>query len=187
MMRPHGFGLAWIDLLFNIVMRFAMLLIMAILLINPKTTQKPMDVDAQSEYLIELSWTDNSTDDVDLWIESPNKQKVGFNHRDAGHMYLDRDDLGNNNAGIPERRELIYIRKTQSGEYTVNVHLYSRRWNQPSVAKVTVYKLKPSRTIVIASEQTLTEPGQEFTMMRFTLNDAGQVIYTNKLQKKMIK
>ena len=88
-------SVAFIDLLFNITIGFAMLFIIAFLLINPIT--KKGDVIVKAEFIITMSWPKDSKDDIDLYVMDPQKNIVYFRQRDKGLINLDRDDLGYSN------------------------------------------------------------------------------------------
>lgn len=135
-MRPHrrtaGANLAFNDMLFNILIGFVMLFIIAFLLINPIT--KKQDVPTKAEVMLMLSWDDDSMSDMDLWIESQTGEAVGFTRKEWANWYLDKDDLGGSNDtividGIPQvvrvNNETISMRGILPGKYYVAVHAYS--------------------------------------------------------------
>ena len=90
-MLKYSSNLAFIDLLFNLILGFAFLFIVAFLLINDPT--ETADVEANVEYMITMSWEGEKDIDLDLWIEGPSGL-VGFRDPSQGFMNLDRDDLG---------------------------------------------------------------------------------------------
>ena len=54
------------DMLFNVLIGFVLLFILAFMLINPIT--KKADIPQKAEIMVVLDWNDESFDDVDLWI-----------------------------------------------------------------------------------------------------------------------
>ena len=56
------------DLLFNVVVGLAFLFILAFILMNP--IAKTKDIESKSDFIIQLTWTDTSGDDIDLWVRS---------------------------------------------------------------------------------------------------------------------
>ena len=85
-------NLSFNDMLFNILIGFVMLFILAFLLINPIT--KKADVPTKAEILLMLEWDDMSPSDMDLWVETETGAYVGFTQRQWNNWYLDKDDLG---------------------------------------------------------------------------------------------
>lgn len=188
--------LAFTDLLFNVLIGFAFLFIIAFILINPvKETKK---IDSKAEFLIMMEWDDKSKYDIDLWMQDPLKTIVGFPNKEGGWVHLDRDDLGQANDMvalndgtvqlIEQNREIMTIRGIVPGEYIVNSHFYSAKaelGNAKAInVKYTVIKVNPYREVAVGMV-TLPKPGSEKTMIRFTINEKGDVVSKNKLQKKI--
>ena len=93
----YNSNLAFVDLLFNLILGFAFLFIVAFFLINDPTEDK--DVEAKVEYMIIMDWDGNRDIDMDLWVQSPSGL-VGFRSPNIGYVNLDRDDLGHRNDSI---------------------------------------------------------------------------------------
>jgi len=91
-------SIAFIDLLFNITIGLTMLFIIAFLLINP--VAKKGNVIVNAEFIITLSWPNDSQDDIDLYLKDPAGNIVYFKQKDIGLTNLDRDDLGTSNDTI---------------------------------------------------------------------------------------
>jgi len=187
--------LAFTDLLFNIVLGFAFMFIIAFLLINP--VQKDADIDAKAEFMIIMSWDDQSAYDIDLWMQDPVGNVVGFPNMHAGLLHLDKDDLGKSNDSVTMRdgsikqvylnREVMTIRGIVPGEYIVNNHLYSTKSASGSGAPMEVttkiIKLNPYRE-VHTGIVILPKRGSEETVIRFMIDNEGYVTSMNKRQKK---
>ena len=77
------------------------------------------------------------------------------------------------------------VRGVASGEYIVNIHLYSTKGlnTGPMPVHVEILKINPYSEIY-SGVTTLQLNGQEETVLRFTVNQAGDVISQNKLQKR---
>jgi len=127
-------NLSFNDMLFNILIGFVMLFILAFLLINPIT--KKADVPTKAEILLMLEWDDMSASDMDLWVETESGAYVGFTQRQWNNWYLDKDDLGITNdtividgraSFVRVNGETITMRGIQPGKYYVAVHSYSMR------------------------------------------------------------
>ena len=82
----------FIDLLFNALLGFVFLFVVAMLYINPDA--KLANVEKQAEYIISATWPENLKDDIDLWVKGPDGQIVSYLRKEAGWLHLDRDDRG---------------------------------------------------------------------------------------------
>ena len=91
-------SLAFTDLLFNILLGFAFMFLIAFILINP--IQKDADIEVKAEFMIIMEWDDQSAYDIDLWMMDPVGNIVGFPNMNAGLLHLDKDDLGQSNDTV---------------------------------------------------------------------------------------
>jgi hypothetical protein len=194
MRRSSEIGVAFTDLLFNALLGFVVMFVLAFLLINP--IARTGAVDAKAEFLITLSWPDGRSEDVDLYVEDPAGNLVWFRTREAGLMHLDRDDLGRSSDVIqvagreivnPLNQEVVSIRGIQPGEYVVNLHLYRGAPEaRPVPATVKVEKLNPKVEVVFYGEVVLDRSSQERTAVRFSLRSDGRVAGINRLPKALV-
>ena len=184
----YGSSVAFTDLLFNIVVGLAFLFLLAFILMNPIAKDK--DIEEKSDFIIILTWDDESGDDIDLWLRDPLGNILSFKNREDALMHLDRDDLGlsNDKVELPEggyvyvyrNKEVASLRGTHEGEYLVNIHVYNKKpWAdhsmRPSNIRVELIKLNPYDEVT-QTEFIATHRGQEFTAFHFTLDDEGEVI-----------
>jgi hypothetical protein len=125
------------DLLFNILVGFAFLFIIAFLLIKPEA--KKEDFERRAEFVVVMEWDHDQPDDIDLYVQDPTGTKVHFRLPVTNFMYLDKDDLGFANDIVKNvdgtitkvniNREVVTIRGIIPGEYIINAHYYSsRKW-----------------------------------------------------------
>ena len=172
------------DMLFNMLILFVFCFVIAILAFNPQPP-KVGDVPAKAEFLITVSWPDDNPNDVDTWVTEPGGKLLWFRQRDAGMLHLDRDDRGaRNNSVVVDgqsytthmRQEIVTLRGVVPGEYVVNAHYYDSRDQQPVDVSVTVIKVNPQAEVVFTGTQQLPRQGDERTLVRFTLDAAGQVL-----------
>jgi hypothetical protein len=193
MRRRNHTGLGFTDLLFNALLGFVVMFVLAFLLINP--IAKTGAVDPKAEFLITLAWPDGRPEDVDLYVEDPAGNLVWFRQREAGLMHLDRDDLGQRNDFIemggrrivsPLNQEIVSIRGILPGEHVVNLHLYRDEDGQPVPATVKVEKLNPKVELVFYGAVTLAEHGDERTAVRFSVGSDGRVRDVNRLAKRIV-
>lgn len=181
------------DLLFNALLGFTFLFLVAIMFMNP--IAKKGIIDPKAEYIITVSWPDNNPDDIDTWVEDPNGNLVWFRNREAGLIHLDRDDRGlvNDTLDIngrkvqnPLNQEVVTIRGVVPGEYVVNVHYYASETGQPVPVSVRVDKVNPALEVIYYDTLTLQRKGEEKTALRFTINADGRVSGISTIPKSLV-
>ncbi len=179
------------DLLFNTLLGFSLLFFISILFMNP--IAKLGNVNYKAEYIITVTWPDNQPDDVDVWMSDPNQNILSYRNRDVGWLQLDRDDQGDLNDTIevngvkmlyPINQEVVSIRGIVSGEYILNVQLYKHITQIPVTATIKIEKVNPSLKVVYVDKVTLNKEDDEKTVLRFTLDTAGNITDINHLDKK---
>ncbi len=185
-------GDAFTDLLFNALLGFAFMFFISFALI-----QKPQDggkIDNKAEFIISAEWKDGNPEDVDLIVEDPKGNIVYFQSQQAGLMHLDRDDRGALGDRIVidgieklnlSNQEVVTIRGYMKGEYVVNL-LYYKSYDAPTTVKVKVEKINPKLELIYFNDFFLKKTGDEITAVRFTLDDRGNVLDINQLQKPLI-
>ena len=194
----YGSSVAFTDLLFNIVVGLAFLFLLAFILMNPIAKEK--DVEEKSDFIIVMTWDDESGDDIDLWVRDPAGRIVSFRNRGIGFMHLDRDDLGLSNDKVQgpdgkiiyvyRNKEVVSLRGYSEGKYTVNVHVYNKKpWKDKKMyrsnIKVELIKLNPYSEVAQA-EFIAVGRGQEFTAFHFTLDADGKVIKLSSEREALI-
>ena len=132
--KSYNSNTSFLDILFNTLVGFVLLFIIAFLLISP--VKKKKEIEQKAEYVITVTWPGDLSDDVDSWLEDPTGKVMYFRKREVGLMHLDRDDLGSLNDTVlvpgiglvnyPYNREITTIRGIRPGEYVFNVHLYRK-------------------------------------------------------------
>ena len=202
------------DLLFNILVGFAFLFIIAFLLIKPE--QKKEDFQRKAEFVVVMEWDHDQPDDIDLYVQDPTQQKVHFRLPITNFMYLDKDDLGYANDIVKNvdgtvtkvniNREVVTIRGIIAGEYVINAHYYSsREWSRlgnvaeygelPTNSKQVQDKEKPLTVkielhkvnpykILWVGEKKFFHKGQEETFVRFTIDKNGEQIGDFEYEEK---
>lgn len=186
------------DLLFNILVGFAFLFIIAFLLIKPEA--KKEDFERRAEFVVVMEWDNDANGDIDLYVEDPTGKQVSFRYHNHNYMHLDKDDLGASNdtvinadgtiSTVKINREVVTIRGIIKGEYVINAHYYSLRSYDkinPKKSVVTVrvelHKANPY-SIMWAGEKTFSRRGQEETFLRFSLDKDGKVLSPFTFEKK---
>ena len=181
------------DLLFNALLGFTFLFLVAILFMNP--VSKSGIVSPKAEYIVTVNWPDNNPDDIDIWVEDPVGNLIWFRNREAGLVHLDRDDRGVVNDQIEMNgqtvetklnQEVVTIRGRVTGEYVINLHYYESKTNLPVKVSVEVAKINPAVEIIYYGETVLKEKGVEETAVRFSIADDGSVNNVNRNKKSII-
>ena len=197
------------DLLFNILVGFAFLFIVAFLLIKPESKEK--DFDRRAEFIVVLEWDAGAKDDIDLYVEDPLGGLSSFRNPRVNFSHLDKDDLGAKNdttvlpngviKTIPINREVMTIRGNIPGEWVVNAHYYSDYGVERSVngegkmtignpktslsaltVKVELHRVNPYDILGIW-EKKFYYRGQEETFVRFTIDKDGMLIGPFEFEK----
>ena len=189
---PFRTGPVFRDMLYLLSLSFAVLLIYALIQINPPA--KKSEVEQKAEFLLILEWERKSDADVDLWAMDPQENVVWFLKKTGGFLHLDKDDLGQRNDTIiinGEKkiiylnREVITIRGIMPGEYIANVHYYGNSEKKLVRGYVKLLKLNPY--IEYANKQfILKNVGDEITVFRFWVDKDGYVINMNQDQHRFI-
>lgn len=181
---------SFFDVLMNGMGAFIALFMLSMLQPHqPKKTEEQGYV--EGIYRITLTWDGQSNDDVDLYVRDPAEHIAYFSNRDAGLMHLEHDDLGASSntttdasgqrIRVEANEEHVILRGTMSGEYIVNVHMYSKR--DPGPASVTVVLRRSKDNMALCTRTVaLGQRGEEHTAFRFTLNADGEMISTNQLE-----
>lgn len=191
--RRRGTSDPFTDLLFNALLGFTFLFLVAIMFMNP--VAKKGIIDPKAEYIITITWDDNRPDDVDTWVEDPGGQLIWFRNREAGLIHLDRDDRGmvNDTLSIngqeianPLNQEVITIRGVVPGEYVINLHYYASETQQPVNVNIEIAKVNPWLEILYYGTVVLEEVGQEKTAVRFVIEAEGAINNINHLQKSLV-
>ncbi|MBM3506874.1 MAG: hypothetical protein FJX64_03945 [Alphaproteobacteria bacterium] len=182
------------DMLFNALLSFTFMFLIAFMLINP--TAQTGKIDPKAEVLITMKWPDNHPDDVDLYVEDPNGGVVWYHVKEAGLMHLDRDDRGNYRDTIavgnkkienPLNQETVTIRGIVPGEYVVNVHHYLANGTEDVPVELKVEKLNPEVSLVFYTKLHLDHKGQELTAVRFTMDEKGAITDVNRRPKTLVR
>lgn len=129
--------------------------------------------------IVEVLWPDEIDTDVDLWVQAPGDQPVGYSN--LGGLVFDmlRDDRGHYRDISGANYEVAYSRGAPMGEYTINVHLYSNAERSlPIPVKVIVSVRVDKKRIrrIAARDVSLGFLGEELTVLRFSLDDKARLV-----------
>ncbi len=188
---------AFQDMLFLMLSGVTILWVLSFLLINPVAKQN--DIETPAEFLLTLEWAEESDDDLDLWLRTPNGVVISFMNKDAGGANLERDDLGKRNDCtrlydavaktvaedcVKVNREVITLRGLVPGEYQLKFVVYTTMGGvdgNPVTAEiidVNPYKIKFKKTF------TYSKRGQHISIIRFTLDEDGNLTEFSQVPAK---
>jgi hypothetical protein len=170
---------------------FVVLVIMLLPHLNPPGARTADDMSPPGNVIVETRWPDEIDADVDLWVQAPGDVPVGYSNKGGAVFNLLRDDLGSRVDVTGLNYETSYSRGVLPGEYTVNLHLYrnpSKSYPIP-VTVVTSVKRNSDQAArqLLASKVLLVREGEETTVYRFRLSEAGALVAgsVHSLQKPL--
>lgn len=171
----------------------ALLGIFLIIAITEKPKATPLRIDTLGLYAVQVAWPGGSNDDVDLWVQDPLGNFAWFDALTSASMTLNGDDLGcSTGTGYGQDNktclngERTIIKAAVPGEYTVNVHMYSKNQQGKTTVTCSLWELRGHDRVLITKKIILTHGGQEETCFRFTLDTSGNATNFNTLQKRFI-
>lgn len=175
---------SFLDVLFNFLLATIVLLVIAVLHIVVE--QNKADIKVNAEFVITLEWDHDQDNDVDIWIEDPNRLVLWYRDQEVGVMHGDRDDKGwqddmyINGEIIKINQEIITFRGIVEGEWIINIHLYrvgkSVRDKEGSTVKISLIKLNPKASIIFKKEYRMETYWEQITVARFHMTGAGIVL-----------
>jgi hypothetical protein len=182
------------DILFNALLGFIFMFVVAIMLINPDAQSGKVDV--MAEFIVTATWPDNHPDDIDLYVEDPGGNIAWYHSKEAGLVHLDRDDRGQYRDTIvvagerivnPLNQETVTVRGIVPGEYVVNVYHFIANSTDPVPVSVKVEKVNPDLSVIYYGTLDLDHKGDERTAVRFRVDPAGEVIDVSTRQKSLVQ
>lgn len=195
----YASNMAFLDMLFNLVIAFAFLFLASFMLIKPPAEDHPGGMKLSAEFVITMTWPDDSIDDIDMWMLLPDGKMISFLSKDSGYVTLDRDDRGalGDILEMPDgtrklteiNKEIMTIRAIRPGKYTVNAFAYAQykhmdgfdaKTTFPMPVKMTLTKLNPTTKELISTEFILETVGQQHTGFTFELGADGNVYNIEK-------
>jgi hypothetical protein len=181
-----------VDLLVALVIMLTAIL--ALTTISRKHT--PPSIPVYGKYVVVVDWPDGNKDDVDTYVEDPQDHIASFLNPQIGLMHLEQDDLGTGTSDsatvggkqvAPKRNEeRVIIKGIVPGEYTVDVHLFTKRQSGPVAVTVKLVRLEGHDATVISQKVVLLQQGNEKTAFRFTLRANGTWCCKNQISKDLV-
>jgi hypothetical protein len=179
-MRRYSSNLAFVDLLFNLLVGFTSLFVIAFLMINP--ISKTGEVTPPIKMFVEVEWDKDLNKDIDLFVRGPDGTIVFFGRKDGNYMTLERDDLGwtsdtyvinGEEITVQRNYEIINFAELPPGEYVIAVFYFSST-GDPVEVKASVRTISPHRVVYQGVVEGLT-PRKERTVVSFTVDADGNV------------
>jgi hypothetical protein len=171
---------------------FMTVVILMLAHINPKASAaSAKETSPPGNVMVEANWPPDFDSDVDLWVQAPGDLPVGYSNKGGAVFNLLRDDLGQQLDVSGLNYESSFSRGIIPGEYTVNLHLYRNRARTPAVPVTVVVSTKPDADAptrqVLMTRLTIEREGEERTVFRFKLTEAGTVVpgSVNSLQRPL--
>jgi hypothetical protein len=146
--QKYKSSFGFIDLLFNLLVGFTFMFILAFMLINP--VAKKHDFDPKAEYMVIMSWDPKSSTDIDMWIQDDLDNIVSFGVKNKGLMNL---------------------------SVTVTGHWFSKKIDQytkPETITFELIQLNPYKEVIL-KKLILNGPGDEVHALGFVITDDGEV------------
>ena len=173
-------GTVFRDVVMLALVGFVAIVVMLLPHLNPPGAKTADDATPPGNVIVEVRWPDEIDADVDLWVQAPGDIPVGYSNKGGAVFNLLRDDLGSRIDVTGLNYESSYSRGVQSGEYTVNLHLYRNPSNVYPIPATVVTSVKRSADQttrqLLASKVLLAREGEEMTIYRFRLSEAGALV-----------
>jgi hypothetical protein len=178
--EDDGSGTVFRDVIMLALVGFVALVIIMLPHIQPPGAKTTGEITAPGNVIVEVRWPDHVDADVDLWVQAPGDLPVGYSNKGAAVFNLLRDDLGMRADVTGLNYETSYSRGIPPGQYTVNLHLYRNPSQLYPVRATVVTSVKRDTAEraeqLLASEVLLLSDGEEITVYRFRLTEAGALV-----------
>jgi len=156
---------------------FLVIVLLLLPWLNPVGRQNETSLTPPGSVIVEMLWPKEMASDVDLWVQAPGEDPVGYRNMGEHYFNLLRDDRGQVDDATPINYETAYSRGIPSGEEVVNVYLYRlERGEAPIPVTVYVSVVTPKehhRRNLLTRSVLLEHEGQEITIARFDLDLEG--------------
>lgn len=183
-MRRYSSNLAFVDLLFNLLVGFTSLFVIAFMMINP--ISKTGEMTPPIKMFVEIEWPEDLNTDIDLFVRGPDGRLVYYANKDSGYITLERDDLGwgsdtyeinGQEVTVHRNYEVANFSELPPGEYVIAVFYFSTEGPAIDVP-VNVRTVSPHRVVYEGALENLT-PRTERTVVSFTVDEHGNVADLN--------
>lgn len=143
------------------VLAFLDVLLIILLLRHEVAPSEAMQAKPVADYLFEIQWNPDRTDDIDIYVKLPTGETAFFRRKDVkGLVVIERDDLGHVNDLSPWNREIVAFRNLLPGEYEISIHNY-RQDNNVVKGERVAYELSNTSGNVMAAGRVDMPPGRD--------------------------
>lgn len=182
---------AFIDLVFILTFQFAMLWVLAMVLINLKSQEEPTPK-PNTEFIMKVVWPTDDNSDIDTWarLKSDPASLTGYSCRENSVFILHNDNTSSSYGAVGEHRlkeahETLTIETIKPDTYQFSLYGYAIRRGTENVSKVsvrvTIEKVNPYKLLV----DTVVDVSQheEVPIAQFRIDSEGNVfdIVTKKI------
>lgn len=160
-----------------------LMLVLVILLqnFNPPTQQDASE--PPGNVIVEIEWPTQLDTDIDLWVQAPKGDAVGYSNKGNEVLNLLRDDVGVSRDISDINHEIIYSRGILAGEYVVNLHFYADHADDGTSKPVPVHvwvsvkrETAVSAAVIVDRTLDMERVGDEKTVFRFRLDADGRLV-----------
>ena len=174
-------GTVFRDVIMLVLVGFVVIVLLLLPHINPPAQAAKQAMNPPGNVIVEIRWPDALDTDVDLWVRAPGDTPVGYSNKGGNVFNLLRDDRGQLRDASNLNYEVSYSRGVPSGEYVVNLHLYSSRSEIAAPFPVdVVVSVKRTQSAsarqIVAGKAMLHQIGREITVFRFKLDRDGELV-----------
>ena len=171
--REDSMSIVFRDLLILLALLMLTLVVLLIPLINVDQEAEQTEIEkAAGDMIAEIVWPPDSPADIDLWVQAPNGEKIGYS-RPYGEIFnLVRDDLGRGVDYSGLNYEFTFSRGIPDGRYRFSVVYYSDNGlgNTPIEVRVSIRHRRGRLMIVVYEGIVVLEyPGQEKGIVSFEM------------------
>ncbi len=175
--REDAMSVVFRDLLMLLALLMLTLVVLLIPLIKIREETSRQDKPA-GDMLAEIVWDSKSRSDIDIWVQAPNGERVGYSMPYGKIFNLVRDDLGRDVDFSGLNYEFVFSRGIPDGLYRFSVVYYSNNGQRakPEDVRVSIRHRKGRLMIVIwEGVVTLEYPGQEKGVISFRMKNGRLV------------
>lgn len=173
--REDSMSIVFRDLLMLLALLMLTLVVLLIPLIEVKQDNAQTEIEkAAGDMIAEIVWDPNIPADIDLWVDAPNGEKVGYSMPYGKIFDLVRDDLGRDVDFSGLNYEFSFSRGIPDGRYRFSIVYYDDNGygNNPVEVKVSIrHRQGNVMASIYEGAMTLDYPGQEKGVISFEMSN----------------
>ena len=173
--REDSISMVFRDLLILLALLMLTLVVLLIPLIEVQQDTVQTDIEkAAGDMIAEIVWDPDIPADIDLWVEAPGGEQIGYSMPYGKIFNLVRDDLGRDVDFSGLNYEFTFSRGIPDGRYRFSIVYYDDNdyGNTPVDVRVSIRHRQGKLMIdVYQAELTLEYVGQEKGVITFEMRD----------------